>query len=368
MPEYHQAAVLYGRQDLRLETVETAAPKPGEVQIAPRATGICGTDLHYYTEGKNGIFAVKDPLILGHEAAGEVVDVGTEVTSVKMGDRVVVEPQRPCFKCTLCRRGQGNLCTQLKFGGSASSCPPVQGSLQEFYNHPAELVYPLPDSVSFTEGAIIEPLSVAIHAVNRSGLRAGQNVLITGSGAIGLLCAAVAKLCGASSIAMIDVEESRLDFAKRKGFATHIFKIPFGGEPHESKADFAARMAREASAVFTAGQPDISFECTGIETCANICLYSAAPGGKVVIVGMGKPLQEISLGAAAVREVDILAVWRYSNTFPTAIAYLQAKQLDVASLVTHQFDLKDAKTAFELIGKRPQDLIKCVITSSGCKQ
>lgn len=364
MPQCHQANLLYGARDLRLEFVSTTPPGPGEVQIAPRATGLCGTDLHYYAAGKNGTFIVTDPLVLGHEFAGEVVAVGPDVTAVRPGARVVVEPQRPCFKCRTCRQGRNNLCALLKFTGSASSQPPVQGSLQQLYNHPADLVYPLPDSISFSQGALVEPLSVAIHAVRRSGLYGSQHVLITGAGAIGLLCAAVARSIGVSSITMIDVEASRLEFARRNGFADAIYHAPLAGGADESKADFAARLAQEAKTV-QIEPPDVSFECTGVETCANVCLYSAARGGKVVIVGMGKPLQEISLGAAAVREVDIISVWRYANTFPTAIELLQSGKIKVDSLITHEIDFMNARDAFEMIESRPKDLVKCIIISAG---
>lgn len=163
---------------------------------------------------------------------------------------------------------------------------------------------------------------------------------------------------------MVDVEESRLQFAQRNGFADAVLHIPLASGADESNAAFAARLAQDAKTLQT-DPPDVSFECTGAETCGNICLYSAAPGGKVVIVGMGKPLHEISLGAAAVKEVDIISVWRYANTFSTAIKLLDSGKIDVGSLISHEIDLMDARDAFEMIESRPKDLIKCIITSSG---
>ncbi|KAJ3536995.1 hypothetical protein NM208_g6491 [Fusarium decemcellulare] len=164
----HNAVVLRAAQQLVIERVETAAPGPDEVQIAPRATGICGTDQHYYQNGRNSIYEVTEPLILGHEAAGEVVAVGSQVTNMRVGDRVTLEPQQACLCCEHCLDGRYNLCSRMRFNGSASAKPPVQGSLQERLNHPARLVYKLPDGVSYEEAALIEPLSVAIHAVRKA--------------------------------------------------------------------------------------------------------------------------------------------------------------------------------------------------------
>lgn len=362
----HKAAVLYGAQDMRIEERPTIEPLPHEVQIAPRATGICGTDLHYYQHGRNGSFVVEEPLVLGHEAAGEVIAVGAEAartTDIKVGDRVAIEPQRPCSTCSLCRGGKYNLCPHLKFTGSASAKPPVQGSLQQVYNHPAAFVYRLPANVSFAEGAMIEPLSVAIHAVRRSSIRAGQSVLVAGAGAIGLLCAAVARISGASTVSMIDIDESRLAFASRHGFADQTMVIPMGSEAGESKAEFAARMTEESLQREQWGRADICFECTGAEACANICIHSAAPAGKVVIVGMGAPQQSLDVFAAAVREVDILSVWRYANTFEAAIKLVGTGALNIKPLITHTFALEDAKLCLETALQKPPELVKCIIAS-----
>lgn len=360
----HLAAVIHGARDLRLTQVPTTTPLPHEVQIRPRATGICGTDMHYYSAGRNGIFTITTPLVLGHEAAGEVVAVGSEVdpTIAKVGDRVAIEPQRPCSVCKQCRGGTYNLCPKLKFTGSASANPPVQGSLQEVYCHAAAFVHRLPDEMSWIEGAMVEPLSVAIHAVRRSGLKAGYRVLVLGAGAIGLLCASVARVSGARSITMIDIDQARLDFAKEKGMADATFKIGMKGEEGESKMDFAARMAKESLKQDGFGLVDVVFECTGVEGCVNVGIYSAAPGGKVVLVGMGSPVQNLNVGAAAVREIDLLGLWRYANTFETAIGLIASGQLNVKPVVTHTFNLDKAAEALELVVAKPADLIKCVIT------
>ena len=361
----HTAALLFGARDLRLTQVSTPKPLPHQVKIHPRATGICGTDLHYYSAGKNGMFVVRNPLVLGHEAAGEIVEIGTDVEGVQVGDRVAIEPQRPCSICKQCREGNYNLCPKLKFTGSASADPPVQGSLQQLYCHEAAFVHKLPANISWEEGAMVEPLSVAIHAVRRSRLRAGQSVLVLGAGAIGLLCASVAKLSGAKSISMIDIDRARLAFAKKMQLANSTFEMPLKGHEGEEKADFAKRIASETLKLY--GQnfelADVVFECTGIENCVNVGIHSAAPGAKVVLVGMGSPVQSINIGAAALREIDLVGLWRYANTFTTAIDLIASGKLDVKSMVSHTFDLSNAKEALELVVAKPPELIKCIITS-----
>ncbi|KAH8817133.1 chaperonin 10-like protein [Xylogone sp. PMI_703] len=366
----HKAAILYGAQDLRIEDRTTVPPEDHQVQVQVHATGICGTDLHYFENGRNGIYVVKDPLTLGHEAAGEITAVGKNVTGFKVGDRVVVEPQRPCEKCLVCRKGRYNLCAEMKFTGSASAVPPVQGSLQQFYNHAASFVYRLPDNISYPEAALIEPLAVALHSVRRSGLETGQSVLILGAGAVGLLCATAAKVAGASNVNIIDIDQGRLDFALGKGknnksraVADNAYQIPMLPNKGESRTDFAARIAEESMGQPGFGLADVVFECTGVDTCVNIGIQCCKAGGKVVLVGMGTPIQNLNIGFAAVHEVDLLGIWRYANTFGTAIELMRTGQIDLNPMVTHTFDLEKVSDALKFVLSRPDNLVKCVITS-----
>lgn len=244
----HNAIVLYGAKELRIEKRQIQNPEADEVHIQIRGTGICGTDLHYYSQGRNVMFIVKAPLVLGHEASGVVNVVGPNVIEFQSGDRVAVEPQRPCGKCRECLGGRYDICTELKFTGSASRDPQVQGTSQEYYNDPAAFVHHLPKFLSFVEGALIEPLSVALHAVRRSGLIAGQSVLIRGAVATGLLCAAVCKTTGASDITIVDVDQTRLDFATSQTpqgtqVTDQLFLISFSDQEGEFKADFASRLS-----------------------------------------------------------------------------------------------------------------------------
>lgn len=361
-PSTHRAAVLRGAKTLKFEQIETPTLQPHEVSIAPRATGICGTDLHYYQNGRNGIYTVKKPLVLGHEASGEIIAVGSSVTDFKVGDRVVFEPQLACQSCQKCRSGRYNLCKSMRFNGSASADPPVQGSLQQVLNHPASLVYHLPDKLSFGEGALVEPLSVALHSVRKGRLDAGQTVLITGAGAVGLLCARMAKISGAASVTMVDVDADRLTFAKEQGLANATVQIPLNKREGESAGDFIARMAEKVRKEH-GEEADLALECTGIESCLNICIGSVGAGAKIVLVGMGAPRQELNLGLALVREIEILPIWRYTNTFQAAINLIAAGIVDVKPMITHTFDVEKVVDALEWSLSRPANLIKCVITS-----
>ncbi|KAL5343029.1 chaperonin 10-like protein [Aspergillus crustosus] len=364
MSTTHLAAVLHAAQTLRLEQIKPPPLPANYVRIAPRATGLCGTDLHYYESGRNGIFSLTSPLILGHEAAGEILAVGADVTTLKPGDRVVIEPQRPCGACVRCRGGTYNLCPGMKFTGSASAVPPIQGTLQEVYQHAEGFVFKIPERVPYTEAALIEPLAVAVHAARRAGVQAGQQVLVIGAGAVGLLCAMVARVSGARRVGIVDVQEGRLEFALKQGYADYVVKTPVSGEEGEAKGEFAERAAREIVGGHEMFEPvDVCFECTGVEVCVNVGIYCAAPRGKVVLVGMGAPHQALNVGVTAVREVDLVSIWRYANTFETAIELVASGKLRLGPLVTHTFPLQQAGEALELVRARPKDLIKCVVTA-----
>ncbi|KAK7178629.1 l-iditol 2-dehydrogenase [Paraphaeosphaeria sporulosa] len=336
-PSTHRAALLRGAKTLKFEQIETPTLQPHEVSIAPRATGICGTDLHYYQNGRNGIYTVKKPLVLGHEASGEIIAVGSSVTDFKVGDRVVFEPQLACQSCQKCRSGHYNLCKSMRFNGSASADPPAQGSLQEMLNHPASL---LPDNLSFSEGALVEPfgrggLAVRAHSQDIRG-RIGH---------------------------MVDVDADRLTFAKEQGLANATVQIPFSKQESESVGDFIARVAKNVRKEH-GEEADLALECTGIESSLNICIESVVAGAKVVLVGMGAPRQELNLGLALVREIEILPIWRYTNTFQAAIDLIAVGMVDVKPMITHTFDVEKVVDALDLSLSRPANLIKCVITSS----
>jgi len=208
------AAVLHGKDDLRVDSVpKPQTPGPHQVLVRMKRVGICGSDVHYWKHGAIGSFVLKAPMIIGHESAGIVAEVGEHVSHLKPGDLVALEPGVPCRRCTLCRTGSYNLCPDIEFFAT----PPIDGSLQEFVIHDADYCYKLPDHVSLDEGAMCEPLSVGVYACQRAGVTAGSVVAVMGAGPIGLVSFLVAKAFGADRVVITDVSAERLEFAKRLG-------------------------------------------------------------------------------------------------------------------------------------------------------
>jgi len=245
------AAVLHGIRDLRVESIAVPDPGPLEVQLAMRSVGICGSDVHYWTHGEIGDFKLTTPMVLGHEASGVVVAVGSSVTHLVVGDRVAVEPGLPCMSCEFCRGGRYNLCVDMKF----CATPPIHGSLAHRYNHRASFCYKLPENVSFDEAALLEPLSVAVHACRRGGVGLGSSVLICGAGPVGLLNMLVAKACGAAQVAISDISSSRLQKAKALGASHTINALEVGTEQ-----EFVTQVETLMSS-----RPNTVLECSGAD-------------------------------------------------------------------------------------------------------
>ncbi|RSL58152.1 hypothetical protein CEP54_007963 [Fusarium duplospermum] len=396
-PSKISASVLHGPRDLRLETRTIEAPGVGELQIAIKATGICGSDVSYYKKFANGDLCACHPLSLGHESSGEVVAIGPQVTGFQLGDRVALEVGVACGQCGICRKGRYNLCKKMRFRSSAKSYPHYQGTLQERINHPAVWCHKLPDNVSYEAAALLEPLSVAIHAVNRAKPEPGSTALVIGAGTVGLLTAAMARQSGCTSVTITDIDAGRVNYAVSRGFATHGYVTPrsrlnssnvssgvstpeTGAITPASTFSAASRFdgARSlAEDILASSNPagafvleededgvDVTFECTGKEVCMHTSLYATKAGGKVIMVGMGTPIQTLPLSVAHLREIDILGIFRYSNTYPTGIRLLcsQARggpgfglpSLD--EMVTHRFKgLDKAQGAFELATRTSDD-------------
>ncbi|CAO1623181.1 unnamed protein product [Parajaminaea phylloscopi] len=363
-PTRSLSAVLHGPKDLRIEERPCAPPGPGEVQVRVKATGLCGSDLHYYNYGRNGDFALQHPMCLGHESAGEIVAVGSGVPHEQfaVGDRVAIEAGVYCKACPRCKEGRYNLCASMRFASSAKTHPHLDGTLQQYMNWPYWGVHALPESVSLESAALIEPLSVVLQGLRRSNLRAGESVLVLGAGAVGLLACAAAKASGASFVAAVDIDEGRLKFARDNGWAdaTHLLPRAPLAATEDSKppsGDARARRAAEDSAVIALAKQsaaslmdalfplpsngqardrvremqregfDAVFECSGVPSCVQMGIFATRPGGRVVLIGMGNPIQTLPIGAAALREVDILGVFRYAGTYPTAIGMLSGDSL-----------------------------------------
>ena len=330
-----------------------------------RATGLCGSDLHYYNHGRNGDIILQEPLSLGHESAGEVVAIGLDVEGYEVGDLVAIECGIPCGSCGHCNIGRYNICTTLRFRSSAKSIPHFQGTLQERLNHPAKWCHKLHPDMSPFLGVILEPMSVAMNAIKRACLSQHENatVLVFGAGTVGLLCAYIAKqLGGASKVIIADIDQGRLNFAIEKAFADQAFLVPQRhGQTVQEKLTIAKDTANNIMDLQgnfpdnARRAVDIVFECTGVESCVQASIYLTKPGGRIMLVGMGTPIQTLPISAAALHEVDLCGVFRYANTYPGGIALLHdmTGQLpDLQSLITHRFQgLEHASEAFEMAAK-----------------
>ncbi|CRK45411.1 hypothetical protein BN1723_016545, partial [Verticillium longisporum] len=345
------------------EDRDLPAPSADEVQIAVEATGLCGSDLHYYSHYRNGDIIVCEPLTLGHESAGTVTAVGSAVTSLAAGDRVALEVGLPCGSCDLCAQGRYNICPGMKFRSSAKANPHAQGTLQERVNHPAKWVHKLPDAVSLELGALVEPLSVAMHARNRANLPSGSTVLVLGAGAVGLLVAAVSKAAG-QTVVIADIQSDRVDFATANGYAdAGIVVPPKRPQAIEEKLAYAKEVAdlvKQAQVQGKAvGEVTATYECTGVETCMQTAIYATRPGGRVMIIGMGTPIQTLPISAAALREVDLVGVFRYANCYPKAIDLIASNPPGLPSLqklVTHRYQgLANIADAFGMAARVKDD-------------
>ncbi|KAF2130897.1 GroES-like protein [Dothidotthia symphoricarpi CBS 119687] len=366
-----RASVLHGAKDLRIESRSILPPSPNDLQISIRSTGLCGSDLHYYRHNRNGDILVCEPLSLGHESAGIVVGVGSEVQNFKIGDKVALEVGLPCEKCERCKEGRYNICKGMRFRSSAKAIPHAQGTLQDRINHPAAWCHKLPEDMSLDLGALLEPLSVAIQASKRAQLAAGATVLVFGAGAVGLLVAAMAKISGAGTVVIADIDAGRVNFAVENNFADRGFTVPMKrGNTIEEQLEIAKEIAADIGKTKKGssgeiGEVDAVFECTGVPSCVQASIFAIRPGGKLLLIGMGTPIQTLPISAAALREVDILGVFRYANTYPIGIEVVSKKGVDYpdfSKLVTHRYKGLDAAVeAFEMAGKTKDDSGNLVI-------
>ncbi|XP_055353601.1 sorbitol dehydrogenase-like [Paramacrobiotus metropolitanus] len=326
------SAVLQSVKNLRLEEMPIPQPGPNEVQIAVQKVGICGTDVHFWQSGHMGDYLLKAPVVLGHEASGIVSAVGEGVTSLKIGDRVAIEPGVPCGRCEYSKEGRYNLCPHVKFCAQ----PPFHGTLTRYYVHDASFCYKLPDNVSLEEGALCEPLAIAVHSCRRAGIEIGHKVLVCGAGPIGLVNVLAARAMGASKIVITDVVEDRLKFAKELG-ADHTINVA------GKNAKAVAALVEEA----LGRHADCTIECSGFETSQAAAIYSTKSGGCVVLVGMGAMENKLPVMDALCREVDLRGSFRLLNCYPMALEMMASGRVDAKPLVTHRYALEQALDAFE---------------------
>lgn len=293
---------------------------------------------------------VEDSHILGHESAGIVIAKHQSVTTHEIGDRVAVEPGIICNACEPCLTGRYNGCEKMQF----CSTPPVHGLLRKYVNHPAVWCHKI-GKLSYEQGALLEPLSVALGAVQRATITLGDPVLICGAGPIGLVTLACAKAAGAVPIMITDIDQGRLDFAKKYCPTVQTIKVE-----RTSPERFAENVVSAMGV-----EPNVCLECTGVESSIAGAIYAVKFGGKVFIIGVGKPDINVPFMRISTREVDVQSQYRYANTWPRAIRLLHAGILDLKPLVTHRFALEDAAQAFRTAADPSSGSIKIMIQSIG---
>jgi L-iditol 2-dehydrogenase len=289
--------------------------------------------------------------ILGHESSGQVLAVHPSVKSLQPGDRVAIEPNIPCHACEPCLTGRYNGCPNVAF----LSTPPVPGLLRRYVNHPAVWCHKLPDTLSYEDGAMLEPLSVALAGVQRSGLRLGDAVLVCGAGPIGLVTAMCCRAAGCEPLVITDIDEGRLKFAAEAVPGVRTLKVEIG----QTAEQFASRVVELMEGI----EPGVAMECTGVESSINGAIQSVKFGGTVFVIGVGKNEIKMEFMRCSVREIDLKFQYRYSNTWPRAIRLLKSGLIDLKPLVTHRYKLDEAIEAFKTAGDPKTGAIKVQIQS-----
>ena len=346
MAETMLAAVLHKAHDLRMEQMpKPAIEKPDDVLVKIGSIGICGSDIHFLERGKIGDFVVEQPVVLGHEAAGTVEAVGPEVTSLRPGDRVTIEPGRPCRRCEFCHRGEYNLCIDMYF----LAAPPIHGAFCEYLVWPADYLYPLPENVSLDEGAMCEPLAVGMWAATRAGVKPGDIAAVLGAGPIGLTALQAAAFFGATTIIVTDFVPSRLEAAQRLG-ATHAVNL--------NDAD-----AVEAVMETTGGRGvDVVFECAGAIPSTQQSILMARNGGNVQLVGMPSVDEfELPVYTMIGKELNVGGLFRYANCYPPCVAGIASGRIDVKSLITHSYSLEQCPEAMAFARDEKGKALKVVV-------
>ena len=329
-----QAAVLHGIQDLRVEERAAPLPGPGQVLLRIRRAGICGTDVHYFQEGRVGNFAMTAPFILGHEVAGEVVAAGDAVQQPVVGQRVVVNPSRQCGHCDYCRAGRGNLCRRVLMLGSASTKPPTNGAFCQYLAINAEQCFPIGPEIDDAIAAMMEPFAVALHAARRAGAVAGKQVLVTGGGPIGLLAVIVARAYGAATVALSDPVENRRQMAMKIGA--------------DAVLDPTAASFQDDVARLTGDGFEVMFEASGAPPAVRQAFEILRRGSTLVQIGsISAPEIALPVNQLMVREINFVGSFRYGNVFEEGIRLLTSGRVDLRPLVSRVFPLAEAPQALK---------------------
>lgn len=326
-----KALVLEATRKLALQDIDlplTVGPR--DVKIAVHTVGICGSDLHYYKNGRIGDFVVDAPMVLGHEASGTVVEVGSDVKHLKAGDRVCMEPGIPQADSPATMRGLYNLDPAVRFWAT----PPVNGCLTPYVVHPAAFTFRLPDNVSFAEGAIVEPLSIGLHAATKAKMKPGDVAVVVGAGTIGMMTALAALAGGASRVILADPLQEKLDLMRHNPAITavNVGLDDLGGTVRELTGGWGA---------------DVVFESSGSMRAYDGIFDLLCPSGCLVLVGMPPEKVAFDIVAIQAKEIRIESVFRYANIFPRALALISSGQIDVKPFISRKFRFEDGVQAFE---------------------
>jgi D-xylulose reductase len=335
-----------------IDIPETLGPR--DVRIAVRNVGICGSDVHYYEHGAIGHFVVREPMVLGHEAAGVVIETGAEVTRLRVGDPVCMEPGIPDPTSKASRLGMYNLDPAVRFWAT----PPVHGVLRTSVVHPEDFTFKLPENVSLAEGAMVEPLAVGMHAANKAQIRPGDVAVVTGAGTIGMMTVLAALAGGCSRVIVSDVIQQKLDLAATFGPVTpvNVSRGDLGREDSGSQ-DLSA-VVREVTGGWGA---DIVFEASGSERAAAGVFDWVCPGGRVVFIGMpGAPIP-YDVVAAQTKEARVEHIFRYAHVYPRALALMGGGAIDVKPLITDRFPFERGVEAFVFARHLPATSVKVQI-------
>lgn len=340
-----KVAIMTGIGEMELTERDIPVPGDDEVLVKLEYVGICGSDLHYYETGAIGDYVVKPPFVLGHEPGGTVVEVGKNVTHLKVGDRVALEPGKTCGHCEFCRTGKYNLCPDVVFFAT----PPVDGVFQEYVAHEAGLCFKLPDNVSTLEGALIEPLAVGFHAAIQGDAHLGQKAVVFGSGCIGLVSMMALKARGVSEVYVVDVMRKRLEKALELGA---------DGVIDASVEDVLTRVKELTDGNGT----DLVIETAGTEITTRQAIHIAKKGSTIVLVGYSKSGEiTLPMSLALDKELTFKTVFRYRHIYPLAIEAVASGKVNLKGIVTHEFSLDEAPKAMDYSIHNKADVVKAVI-------
>ena len=341
-----KALVLKEKNKLAIEDFSIEEPfTPDDVRIGIKDVGICGSDVHYYRYGRIGDFVVEKPMVLGHEASGVVLEVGSRVRHLAIGDRVCMEPGIPSPGSPATLAGCYNLDPSVRFWAT----PPIHGCMRETVVHPGNFTFKLPENVSLEEGALVEPLAIGVYSASTAAIQPGDTALVFGAGTIGIVTALAALASGSSKVILVDVKEKKLEIV-RDNFSRNIVCVD---SAKESLEDAVFSRARDGA--------DIVFEASGSPAVIGSFVRYLRPNGRAVMIGMPPAPAPFDVVAAQAKEIRIMHIFRYRNMYPRTIEMISSGTLEVRPLITHFYDFKDAIKALDFAATMPDDAIKTMV-------